>query len=58
MDCQVLCRAIFQDLKDAYAIKFSELQEIMSWPQFLGQVELQCDAVKITKVHWVSAQSG
>ncbi|XP_071921716.1 uncharacterized protein [Coffea arabica] len=45
-----VCCAIFQDLKDAYVIKYGELQEIRQWPQFLGQVELRRAVIQITKV--------
>ena len=41
----------FQDLKDAYWLKFGELQHVMALPQFLEMVEEWSDIFKIRMVH-------
>ncbi|XP_071923161.1 uncharacterized protein [Coffea arabica] len=51
-DVRSIYRSIFQNLKDAYWMKFGELQQVTSWPQFLGLVEQRPDVVKFRLVHW------
>mgnify|MGYP004710553617 FL=1 len=43
-------RAIFRDLKDAYGLKFIELQQVWDWPTFLELVEHRPVAFRVQPV--------
>ena len=48
------CRAIFRDLKDAYGLKFIELQQVWDWPTFLELVEYRPVVFRMQLVRWHS----
>ena len=57
-DTRSICEAAFQNLKDAYWLKFGEFQQVTTWPQFLGLVERRAEVFRIRLVHWQSPVLG